>query len=207
MLTIALTGGIASGKSVVARRLVEHGAVLIDADALARDVVRPGTPGLARIVETFGEEVLAPDGALDRAALAEIAFGDPQRRAELNAITHPLIAERSRELAAAAAPDAVVVHDIPLLAEGTRDIDGFDLVVVVQAPVETRLRRMMTDRGMTREQAQQRIAAQASDADRLALADVVIENDGDLADALRQVDELWASLPSLPGRRHRDRTG
>lgn len=207
MLTIALTGGIASGKSVVARRLVEHGAVLIDADALARDVVRPGTPGLARIVETFGEEVLAPDGALDRAALAEIAFGDPQRRAELNAITHPLIAERSRELAAAAAPDAVVVHDIPLLAEGTRDIDGFDLVVVVQAPVETRLRRMMTDRGMTREQAQQRIAAQASDADRLALADVVIENDGDLADALRQVDELWATLPSLPGRRHRDRTG
>lgn len=207
MLTIALTGGIASGKSVVARRLVEHGAVLIDADALARDVVRPGTPGLARIVETFGEEVLAPDGALDRAALAEIVFGDPQRRAELNAITHPLIAERSRELAAAAAPDAVVVHDIPLLAEGTRDIDGFDLVVVVQAPVETRLRRMMTDRGMTREQAQQRIAAQASDADRLALADVVIENDGDLADALRQVDELWATLPSLPGRRHRDRTG
>lgn len=207
MLTIALTGGIASGKSVVARRLVEHGAVLIDADALARDVVRPGTPGLARIVETFGEEVLAPDGALDRAGLAEIVFGDPQRRAELNAITHPLIAERSRELAAAAAPDAVVVHDIPLLAEGTRDIDGFDLVVVVQAPVETRLRRMMTDRGMTREQAQQRIAAQASDADRLALADVVIENDGDLADALRQVDELWASLPSLPGRRHRDRTG
>lgn len=207
MLTIALTGGIASGKSVVARRLVEHGAVLIDADALARDVVRPGTPGLARIVETFGEEVLAPDGALDRAALAEIVFGDPQRRAELNAITHPLIAERSRELVAAAAPDAVVVHDIPLLAEGTRDIDGFDLVVVVQAPVETRLRRMMTDRGMTREQAQQRIAAQASDADRLALADVVIENDGDLADALRQVDELWASLPSLPGRRHRDRTG
>lgn len=207
MLTIALTGGIASGKSVVARRLVEHGAVLIDADALARDVVRPGTPGLARIVETFGEEVLAPDGALDRAALAEIVFGDPQRRAELNAITHPLIAERSRELVAAAAPDAVVVHDIPLLAEGTRDIDGFDLVVVVQAPVETRLRRMMTDRGMTREQAQQRIAAQASDADRLALADVVIENDGDLADALRQVDELWASLPSLPRRRHRDRTG
>lgn len=207
MLQIALTGGIASGKSVVGRRLVEHGAVLIDADAIARDVVRPGTPGLARIVETFGEGVLAPDGTLDRAALAAIVFSDPQRRAELNAITHPLIAERSRELVAASAADAVVVHDIPLLVEGTRGVDGFDLVVVVHAPVETRLRRMMTDRGMTREQAEQRIGAQASDADRLALADVVIENNGDLADALRQVDELWASLPSLPGRCHRDRTG
>jgi dephospho-CoA kinase len=200
MFQIALTGGIASGKSVVGRRLVEHGAVLIDADTLARDVVRPGTPGLARIVETFGPGVLATDGSLDRPALAAIVFSDPQRRAELNAITHPLIAERSRELVSAAAPEAVVVHDIPLLAEGTRGVKGFDLVVVVHAPVETRLRRMMTDRGMTREEAQRRIDAQASDADRLALADVVIENDGPVSETLRQVDELWASLP----RRHAD---
>jgi dephospho-CoA kinase len=198
MLQIALTGGIASGKSVVAKRLVEHGAVLIDADTLAREVVRPGTPGLARIVETFGAGVLAADGTLDRPALAAIVFNDPLRRAELNAITHPLIAERSRELVAAAAPDAVVVHDIPLLVESTRDVGEFDLVVVVHAPVETRLRRMMADRGMTREEAQRRLDAQASDADRLALADVVIENDADLADTLRQVDELWAGLP----RRH-----
>lgn len=200
MIQIALTGGIASGKSVVGQRLVEHGAVLIDSDALAREVVQPGTEGLARIVETFGSDVLAQDGTLDRAALASIVFSDAGRRAELNAITHPLIAERSRQLVAAAPADAVVVHDIPLLAEGTRGVEGFDLVVVVHAPVETRLRRMLTDRGMTREEAQRRIDAQASDADRLALADVVIENDGDLADTLRQVDELWASLPSLSKR-------
>ena len=207
MPQIALTGGIASGKSVVARRLVEHGAVLIDADQIARDVVLPGTPGLARIVETFGEAVLAPDGTLDRAGLAATVFGDPQRLAQLNAITHPLIAARSSALRASAPPEAVVVYDIPLLAEGAGGVGGFDLVVVVQAPVETRLRRMMIERGMTREQAQQRIDAQASDAERLALADVVIDNDGELADTLRQVDDLWASLPSLLGRRRRDLTG
>lgn len=207
MPQLALTGGIASGKSVVARRLVEHGAVLIDADQIARDVVLPGTPGLASIVETFGEAVLAPDGTLDRAGLAATVFGDPQRLAQLNAITHPLIAARSNALRASAPPEAVVVYDIPLLAEGAGGVGGFDLVVVVQAPVETRLRRMMMERGMTREQAQQRIDAQASDAERLALADVVIDNDGELADTLRQVDDLWASLPSLVGRRRRDRTG
>lgn len=207
MPQIALTGGIASGKSVVARRFVEHGAVLIDADQIARDVVLPGTPGLARIVETFGDAVLAPDGTLDRAGLAATVFGDPQRLAQLNAITHPLIAARSSALRASAPPEAVVVYDIPLLAEGAGGAGGFDLVVVVQAPVETRLRRMMTQRGMTREQAQQRIDAQASDAERLALADVVIDNDGELADTLRQVDDLWASLPRLLGQRRRDLTG
>jgi dephospho-CoA kinase len=194
MIQIALTGGIASGKSVVGNRLVELGAVLIDADTIAREVVRPGTPGLARIVDEFGAGVLAADGTLDRPALAAIVFADPARRAALNAITHPLIDARARELVAVAPKDAVVVHDIPLLAEGTRKGEGFDLVVVVHAPVETRLRRMINDRGMTRQEAQQRIDAQASDADRLALADVVIENDGELADTLRQVDELWANL-------------
>lgn len=198
---MALTGGIASGKSLVANRLVELGATLVDADVLAREVVAPGTPGLARVAQTFGPGVISADGSLDRAALAAIVFSDPERRAELNAITHPLIAERSAAIIAAADPDAVVVRDIPLLAEIGGDTSPYDLVVVVHADVETRIRRMIEQRGMTREEAERRIAAQASDADRLALADVVIENDGDIADTLRQVNELWASLPSRPRRR------
>ncbi len=203
MFLIALTGGIASGKSVVAKRLAELGGVLIDADALARDVVEPGTPGLEQIVEAFGAGVLTSDGSLNRPVLASIVFSDPTQRAKLNAITHPLIAAKSSAIISAAPADAVVVRDIPLFVETKANPADYDLVVVVRADTETRVERMIEHRGMTREQAQQRLDAQASEAERLAVADVVINNDGDLDDTIRQVDALWASLPSrshrIPG--------
>jgi dephospho-CoA kinase len=203
MLMLALTGGIASGKSVVAERLVELGAVLVDSDLLAREVVAPGSIGLARIIETFGAGVLAPDGSLDRKALGAIVFADGERRAQLNAITHPLIGERAEALIAAAAPDAVIVRDIPLFIESGADPRAFDLVITMTADIETRIRRMVERRGMTREEAIQRIEAQAPETARLAIADVVIRNDGDLVDTLHQVDELWASLPTTAQRRQR----
>jgi dephospho-CoA kinase len=192
---IGLTGGIASGKSVVARRLAELGAVHIDADALARQVVEPGEPALAAIEREFGPQVIAADGGLDRPALAAIVFTDPEARATLNAITHPAVKRRARDLidaATAADPDAVIVYDVPLLLEaGVDEEHAFDLVVVVHASSDTRLDRLVELRGMSRDEAAHRIRAQAGDAERLAIADVVIDSDGTLEETLRQADALW----------------
>ena len=192
-MRVGLTGGIASGKSTVAELLVELGAVLIDGDALAREVVARGTPGLARVVEEFGEEVLTPEGDLDRAALGRIVFADESARRRLEAITHPLIFERYAELEAAAPPGAVVVHDIPLLAESGR-ADTFDAVIVVDVPAELQVERMMRDRGWTREEAESRIAAQASREDRLAIATYVIDNTGSHEDLRARVEAVYADL-------------
>jgi dephospho-CoA kinase len=196
MYLIGLTGGIASGKSLVSTRLAELGAVIVDADVLAREVVEPGTPGLAAIAEHFGPSVITADGSLDRPALGAIIFADAEEREKLNGITHPAVWRRARELFDAAAPDAVVVYDVPLLVEGAkgRQLD-FDLVVVVNASTETRLHRLMELRGMTREEASHRLNSQASDTERLAVADVVIDNNGTIDETLRAVDSLWKSLP------------
>ena len=198
MYLIGLTGGIASGKSLVSSRLVELGAVLVDADVLAREVVEPGTPGLAAIAEHFGPGVIAADGTLDRAALGAIIFADPEQREVLNGITHPAVWRRARELFEAAPKDAVVVYDVPLLVEGAkgRQLD-FDLVVVVDASTETRLRRLMELRGLSREEAGHRLNSQATDAERLAVADVVIDNNGTIEATRRQVDSLWAKASAL----------
>ena len=191
VITVGLTGGIGSGKSTVAELLASYGAVIIDADVLAREAVAPGTPGLARVVEQFGPDVLAPDGSLDRPRLGALVFADPDRLAALNAIIHPYVRQRSEELTAAASPDAVVVQVIPLLVEN--GLTGFDEVVVVDASAETQLRRL-AERGMDQADARARIAAQASRDRRRAAADVVIDNDGDLAGLQGQVDRLWAEL-------------
>ncbi|MFD9461515.1 dephospho-CoA kinase [Streptomyces sp. NPDC060027] len=193
MLKVGLTGGIGAGKSEVSRLLVEHGAVLIDADRIAREVVAPGTPGLAAVVEAFGEDVLAPDGSLDRPKLGSIVFSDPRQLAVLNAIVHPLVGIRSRALEDAAPEDAVVVHDVPLLAEnGLAAL--YDLVIVVDARPETQLDRLVRLRGMTEEDARARMAAQAPRDKRLAIADVVIDNDVPLDELERRVRDVWADL-------------
>lgn len=201
MYLIGLTGGIASGKTVVARRLEELGATRVDADQLARDVVAVGTPGLAAITERFGVDVVAADGALDRAALGAVIFRDPDARLALNAITHPAIRELSSRLFAEASdrdPNAVVVYDVPLLAEALRDpgYHRFDLVVVVDASTETRVRRLVQLRGLTREEALHRLNSQATDTERLAIADVVIDSNGTLEETIEQADALWAGLAS-----------
>lgn len=207
MLLLGLTGGIASGKSVVSSRLREHGAVIVDADILAREVVEPGTPALAQIVAEFGAEMLDADGRLNRPALGRLVFTDPAARARLNAITHPAVwsaAQARFDQAAADDPSAVIVYDVPLLAEGRADRPiAFDLVVVVTAPLETRIERMIRDRSMSRDEALHRIGAQASDAERLAIADVVIDNGGTLAETYAQVDALWhqVSRSAESGRR------
>jgi len=198
MLKVGLTGGIGAGKSEVSRLLVEHGAVLIDADRIARDVVAPGTPGLAAVVEAFGEDVLAEDGSLDRPKLGSVVFADPERLAVLNSIVHPLVGARSRELEAAAAEDAVVVHDVPLLAENSL-APLYDLVVVVDASPETQLDRLVRLRGMTEEDARARMAAQATREKRLAIADVVIDNDVPLEELRRRVREVWGDLVRRAG--------
>lgn len=201
MLLVALTGGIASGKSTVARRLAEHGAVVVDADQVARQVVEPGEAALVRIAEEFGPGVIAADGSLDRPALGALIFSDPEGRQRLNAITHPAVLARSHELFAAAAaddPDAIVVYDIPLLVEAGR-VEEFDLVVVVHAATETRVQRMVELRGMTREEALHRINSQATDTQRLAIADVVIDADGRLEETLAQTDALWVNLAARVG--------
>ena len=192
-MRVGLTGGIASGKSTVAQLLVDLGAVLIDGDALAREVVARGTPGLAQVVEEFGSDLLTPEGDLDRAALGRIVFADEAARRRLEAITHPLIFERYAELEAAAPPGALVVHDIPLLAESGR-ADTFDEVIVVDAPPGLQVERMVRERGWTHEEAESRIAAQASRADRLAIATYVIENTGTLDDLRAQVEAVYAQL-------------
>ncbi len=190
MLKIGLTGGIASGKSVVASRLRELGAVLIDADALAREVVEPGTPGLARVVEAFSSAILAPDGALDRPRLGALVFDNPERLSVLNGIIHPLVRQRAAALTAAAPKGAVLVQDIPLLVETGQGAD-FHLVVVVDAPDDVRVRRMVEHRKMTAEQARSRMAAQAPREARLAAADVVLENSGSKEELRDAVDRLW----------------
>jgi dephospho-CoA kinase len=197
MLRAGLTGGIGSGKSEVSRRLAAHGAVVIDADVAARAVVAPGTPGLARVVEAFGADVVGPDGALDRDRLGAIVFRDPASRTTLNAIVHPLVGQwmRAAERAAvdAAGGDLIIVHDVPLLAENRRAGD-FDLVIVVDVPPELQLERLVGQRGMSPDQARARMAAQASRPQRLAVADLVIDNSGSLADLDHRVAEVWADL-------------
>jgi dephospho-CoA kinase len=186
---VGLTGGAGAGKSTVAARLRVLGAVVIDADALAREVLEPGSDGLAEVVKAFGDGVLHPDGSLDRAALAAVVFADPERRRRLEAITHPRIAGRTSELLADAPADAVVVHDIPLLVEKAM-APAYDLVVVVDAPEEERVRRLVR-RGLPEDDARARIAAQATRADRKAVADVWLENNGSADELRAAVDALW----------------
>jgi len=202
MYLIGLTGGIASGKSLVSTRLAELGATIVDADVLAREVVEPGTDGLAQIARHFGPEVLLADGTLNRPALGAIIFADPEQREKLNSITHPAVWRRARELFDQAAADEVVVYDVPLLVEGAkgRQLD-FDLIVVVDASADTRLRRLVQLRGMTREEAGHRLNSQASDAERLAVADVVIDNNGTVEATIEQVDALWAKAQHAVGGR------
>ncbi|MGW9113714.1 dephospho-CoA kinase [Microbacterium sp. NPDC055683] len=196
MPLVALTGGIASGKSTIARRLAEHGAVVVDADALVRELQQPGTPVLAAIEREFGEGVVRADGSLDRAALGGVVFGDPERLARLNAIVHPAVKDESqRRFRAAfeADPGAVVVYDVPLLAEA-RGAGEWDVVVVAHAPAALRARRLVTERGLTEEEADVRIARQASDEERLAFADIVVDTSGTLDETLERADALWRDL-------------
>lgn len=192
-MRVGLTGGVASGKSTVSGLLRELGAVVVDADQLAREVVERGTPGLARVVEEFGEGLLTPEGDLDRPAMGRLVFGDEQARRRLEAIVHPLVFERYAEAEAAAGPDDLVVHDIPLLVESGRAGD-FDAVVVVDAPRELQLERMVAHRGWTREDAESRIAAQATREQRRAVATYVVDNTGSLEDLRARVAEVHARL-------------
>lgn len=196
MQRIGLTGGIAAGKSVAARRFEQRGAVLVDADVLAREAVAPGTAGLEAVHAEFGDDVLDATGALDRAALARVVFGDPAARARLDAVVHPVVRRLSAEREAAAVAldaGAVVVHDIPLLVE-TGQAPTFHVVVVVHAPAVLRVERLVRLRGMTRADAEARVDAQARDEERLAVADVVLDGTGTDADLERQVDEVWERL-------------
>lgn len=193
MLRVGLTGGIASGKTAVSDLLSDHGADVIDADVLAREVVEPGTPALAAIIERFGPRLLADDGTLNRQALGKIIFSDPQARHDLEQIIHPAVRARAAELEQAAAVEAIVVHVIPLLVE-TGQSDRFDLLVVVDLAPETQLARLMARGSLTEADATARIAAQATREERLAVADLVIENDGTPAELAENVDRLWASL-------------
>jgi dephospho-CoA kinase len=195
---IGLTGGIASGKSTVSAILRDLGAVVIDADALAREVVAKGTPGLSAVVAEFGDGLLTPDGELDRPAMGALVFADESARRRLEAIVHPLVFERIVALEADAPPGAVVVHDIPLLAESGRstepDRGGFDAVVVVEAPADVQLQRMVRDRGWTEADALARIAAQATPEERRAIATHLVENTGTLEDLRQRVTEVFEEL-------------
>ncbi|MFM2437583.1 MAG: dephospho-CoA kinase/protein folding accessory protein [Actinomycetota bacterium] len=195
-LRIGLTGGIGSGKSTVAALLADYGALVIDADAVAREVVAPGTEGLAALVAEFGGGVLAPDGSLDRPALAAIAFADEAARARLNAVLHPRIAARTVELRSAAAPGQVIVHDVPLLVENGL-APAYDAVIVVAAPLDVRLTRL-AQRGVPPADARRRIAAQATDEQRHAVADLVIDNGSDLDALAEQVARTWKALTDQP---------
>ncbi len=187
---VGLTGGIGAGKSAVAQRLAELGAVIIDADALAREVVEPGTDGLAEVVAEFGAGVLRPDGSIDRPALGRIVFDDPDARARLERIVHPRVRARTAEIVAAADPDAVIVNDVPLLVEAGL-YRAYDIVIVVQAAASVRVARLVADRGMAESDVRARIAAQATDEERRAVADVVIVNDGRRDELIDQVDAVW----------------
>jgi len=193
VLRVGLTGGIGAGKSEVSLRLAGQGAVVIDADAIAREVVAPGTAGLAEVTEAFGREILRPDGELDRPRLGDIVFADPELREKLNAIIHPRVGARMTELEQAAGPGAIVVHDVPLIAENGL-ADAYDVVVVVDVPPRIQIDRLVRYRGMTSDQARARMAAQASREQRLAVAGIVIDNSGSLAELDRQVGDLWAEL-------------
>ncbi|PZG46214.1 dephospho-CoA kinase [Spongiactinospora gelatinilytica] len=199
MLTVGLTGGIGSGKSEVARMLARRGAVVIDADQVAREVVEPGTEGLARVVAAFGEEVLTKDGALDRARLGSIVFADSAKLATLNGIVHPLVGARVAELRAVAPDDAIVVYDVPLLVENGL-APQYDSVIVVDASDEIRLERLVRIRGMSEADAKARIAAQASREARLAVADHIVPNEGSVADLEARVGDVWAALGRQAGR-------
>lgn len=193
MLRVGLTGGIGAGKSEVSRRLAAQGAIVIDADAIAREVVAQGTPGLEQVIAAFGPQLLRADGALDRERLGEIVFADPAKLAQLNSIVHPLVGKRMTEMEATAEADAIVVHDVPLIAENGLAA-GYDIVVVVDAPPAQQADRLVKQRGMSQEQAQARMAAQVTRDQRLAIADFVIDNSGSLGELDRQVGDLWAEL-------------
>lgn len=193
MLNVGLTGGIGAGKSEVSRLLASYGAILVDSDRIAREVVEPGTEGLAAVVAEFGTSVLAEDGTLDRPRLGAIVFADPDRLQALNAIVHPLVGRRSAELRAAARPGDIVVNDVPLLAENSL-APLYDLVIVVDADPATQLDRLVRLRGMSPDEAGSRMAAQATREQRLAVADVVIDNDGPLEDLEPQVRKVWQEL-------------
>jgi dephospho-CoA kinase len=192
---VGLTGGIGSGKSTVAGLLAARGAIVIDADAIAREVVEPGQPALAELVERFGPEILSPNGALDRAELAARAFGTEDAKKDLEAITHPAIAKEFLQRIADAPAGAIVVHDVPLLVESNRGYD-YEAVIVVVAPLEVRLARLEA-RGVPRADAERRIALQASDEERVKVATWVVDNEGDLAGLEAQVDEIWPALLEL----------
>lgn len=199
MPLLALTGGIAAGKSTISRMLQEHGALIVDADAIVREVQAPGSPVLDEIAEAFGREMIDPDGALDRAALGSRVFGDQAALAMLNAIVHPAVNQRSMERiqdALASGPNTVVIYDIPLLVK-VRPEDPWDLVVVAEAPAATRVQRLVTERGLSEADAEARVASQVSDETRRAIADVIIDTTGTLADTQRQVDELWERVATL----------
>jgi dephospho-CoA kinase len=202
MLLVGLTGGIGSGKSEVSKRLAALGAMVVDADKVAREVVEPGTPGLRDVVAAFGPGVLLADGALDREGLGRVVFGDPEKLAQLNAIVHPLVGERIAAIMATVEkdhPEAVVVYDVPLLVEN--NLQGrYEVVVVVAASPQTQLHRLVEQRGMAAEDAEARIAAQAPLAAKLAVADYVIDNDGDLAALDEQVRQVWRDLVERVGR-------
>ncbi|MEU7891322.1 dephospho-CoA kinase [Nonomuraea sp. NPDC049152] len=193
MLRVGLTGGIGSGKSEVSRRLAERGAVVIDADKIAREVVEPGTEGLARVVAAFGDEILREDGSLNRERLGSIVFADPDKLATLNAIVHPLVGERVAELQKSAPDGAVVVYDVPLLAEN-KLAPMYEVVIVVDASDEIRVERLTKVRGMSEPDARARIAAQATREERLAVADIVIPNEGSLDDLEARVEQVWERL-------------
>jgi dephospho-CoA kinase len=190
---VGLTGGVASGKSTVSAVLRDLGAVVVDADALAREVVEPGTPGLAAVAAAFGPEVLADDGSLDRGRLGAVVFADPDRRQALEAIIHPLVRARAAQIEAAADPGAVVVHDIPLLVE-TGQEKSFDAVIVVDVPEDVQVERAARERGWSREEARSRIAAQASREQRRAAATYVVDNSGTTEDLRQRVAEVFAEL-------------
>jgi len=200
---VALTGGIAAGKSTVAAALARHGAVVIDADAVAREVVEPGTPALAEIRSTFGDDVLDAEGALDRPKLGSVVFGHPEKLKLLNEIVHPAVKARVREALErieSETPDAVVVYDVPLLVEAQVD-HPWDLVVVVLADTQSRLRRLVEERGLDEQHAIQRIQQQATDDERLAVADVVIHGDISLEETVRQAENVWQQIQlALKGR-------
>ncbi len=193
MFLIGLTGGIASGKSTVAKRWVEHGAIEIDADQLAREVVEPGREGLRQIVETFGKDVLQADGSLDRATLGSLVFGDELKRLALNAIVHPLVKERSKEILAGLPEDAIAIYNVPLLVEANVDHD-FDLVVTVEAPEDEQIIRLVKNRGMTDSEARARISSQAKPVERAAVADVILNSNQDINLLLRDADQLWHEI-------------
>jgi dephospho-CoA kinase len=195
---VGLTGGIASGKGLVADELAAQGAVIIDADLLAREVVEPGTAGLAAVVERFGEGVLQ-SGRLNRARLAQIVFADPDARRDLERIVHPAVRARAAELEQAAPADAVVVHVIPLLVE-TGQQDGFDAIVVVDADPDTQIARLVARDGLGEAAARARLAAQATREQRRAVADVVLDNSGTVLDLKRQIRPLWEFLTSADAR-------